>query len=125
MFRRTVVALSQNSKRTVVRDPRKKRVPVVRQDETAASEIEPVHTTTQSSRQPLLFEPNSQNQQVSSKTTKPISRCQSFESWGVASHPEHPPIPVIEAALLTPTAMSLVAPATAQLLVARAVPIQG
>ena len=64
MFRRTVVALSQNSKRTVVRDPRKKRVPVVRQDETAASEIEPVHTTTQSSRQPLPFEPNSQNQQA-------------------------------------------------------------
>jgi hypothetical protein len=57
MLQRTVVALSKQGKRTIVRDPRKKQVPSVVPPQVASPrEI-------QETRQPLAFEPTTQNQQ--------------------------------------------------------------
>jgi hypothetical protein len=57
MLRRTLVNLSKQGKRTIVRDPRKRQVPsVVPPQVTSPQEI-------QESRQPFAFEPTTQNQQ--------------------------------------------------------------
>jgi hypothetical protein len=59
MFRRSVAVLSKNAKRTIVRDPRKQKVPAIRAEESRG--IQPTETTHQ--RQPMAFEPSPQNQQ--------------------------------------------------------------
>jgi hypothetical protein len=59
MFRRSVTVLSKQAERTIVRDPRKVRVPAVRAEE--STEMQPTETTHQ--RQPMAFEPSPQDQQ--------------------------------------------------------------
>ena len=62
MLRRSLAVLAKQSERQVVRDPRKRRLPVaaVSQQDTS-----PATTSQQNSlpRQPLPFEPSNQNQQ--------------------------------------------------------------
>ena len=59
MLRRSLVVLAkQGETRTVVRDPRKRAVPVIRADQ--STEIQ----QQQSTRPPMPFEPTQQNQQA-------------------------------------------------------------
>jgi hypothetical protein len=62
MFRRSLVVMSKQAERTIVRDPRKKRVPAVRAERTSLAEIQPTNQTPR--RQLLPFEPNPQNAQA-------------------------------------------------------------
>ena len=59
MFRRSAAVLSKQAERTIVRDPRKQRVPAVRAEESTG--IQPTETTHQ--QQPMAFEPSPQDQQ--------------------------------------------------------------
>ena len=64
MLRRSLVVLAkQGEKRTIVRDPRKRSLPVIRVDQSA--EIQPQENST---RPPLPFEPTQQNQQAVGST---------------------------------------------------------
>jgi hypothetical protein len=58
MLQRTRVLLSKKMGRTIVRDPRKQRVPSVRPE--VPAEVQRSHEIHQ--RQPMAFEPNSENQ---------------------------------------------------------------
>jgi hypothetical protein len=55
--------MSKQAERTIVRDPRKKRVPAVRAETTTRSPAE-IQPTNQTPRQMLPFEPNPQNVQA-------------------------------------------------------------
>jgi hypothetical protein len=59
MFRRSVAVLSKQAERTIVRDPRKQKVPAVRAEQSTG--IQPTETIPQ--RQPMAFEPSPENQQ--------------------------------------------------------------
>lgn len=65
MFHRTTILLSKTG-RKIVRDPRKKGVPSVRSPQVPAEmQNQDIYTpATQAQRQPLAFEPSSQNQQA-------------------------------------------------------------
>ena len=59
MFRRSLASLSKPAERTIVRDPRKKRVPAVVHDQP----VERMPLPPSQHPRPLPFEPSSQNQQ--------------------------------------------------------------
>ena len=64
MLRRSIIALSKQSGRTVVRDPRKKRVPAVIQQQESTPDVQ----QGQPLGRPLPFQPTQQNQQAVGST---------------------------------------------------------
>ena len=65
MYRRSLIALARQGGRTIVRDPRKKRLPAVRvvNDDKAKDENQTPSVYQSSPGKPLPFEPSSQNQE--------------------------------------------------------------